>query len=127
MKLIITNAISKTELEPLKNIFNLEIIKSAARKSLLGLGISIKSSIKIPATSLSKVYLTGRGGAGRVIFLLITEKLECILVMIRAIKDKQIGVNMTVDNPKFKETLDRNLGWIIEDLKRGDYSEQVID
>ena len=44
MKLIITNAVNKTEFEPLKKVFHLEIMKTAAKKSLQGLGDNIKNS-----------------------------------------------------------------------------------
>lgn len=126
MKLIITNSIAKAEFEPLKKVFGLEIIKSAARKSLQGLGDSIKSSFKIPATSLSKIYLTSSGSAGRAIFLLQINKEKSVLVMIRTKKDKQIGVNMTIKNPGFQKVLDKNLSLIIADLERGRYSEYEI-
>lgn len=123
MKLIITDSIAKTEYEPLEDNFSTEIIKSAARKSLLGLGDRLKSSLKIPATSLSKIYLTGSGAAGRAIFLLQINKEKAVLVMIRTKKDKQIGTNMTIKNPKFQRALDKNLNSIMSDLAHGRYNE----
>jgi hypothetical protein len=126
VKLIITNAIDKAEFEPLKKTFNLEIIKNAARKSLQGLGNDIKSSFKIPATSLNKIYLTGPGSAGRAMFLLKIGEAKSVLVMIRTKKDKQIGLNMTIKNPKFKKALNKNLGLIIADLEQGNYREYEI-
>lgn len=70
MELIITAFINKAEFEPVKKNFSLEIIKTAARKALEGLGENIKSSTKIPSTILKKLYLTSQSGAGRCIFLL---------------------------------------------------------
>lgn len=127
MKLIITDGIDKAEFEPQKKIFDLEIIKDAARKSLRGLGDNIKSSFKIPATSLCKIYLTSTGGAGRALFLLKIGKEKSVLVMIRMKKDKHIGVNMTIKNPKFQKSLERNLGLIIDDLELGNYLEYGLD
>ena len=127
MKLIITNSIAKAEFEPLKKVFGLDIIKSAARKSLQGLGDSIKSSFKIPATKLSKIYLTSSGSAGRAVFLLQIAKDKSVLVMIRTKKDKQIGENMTIKNPKFQRVLDKNIGLIIDDLEQGRYFEHDIE
>ena len=123
MKLIITNSIDKAEFEPLKKVFDLEIIKSAAKKSLQGLGVGIKSSYKIPSTSLSKIYLTSAGSAGRSVFLLQIGKEKSVLVMMRTKKDKQIGANMTITNPKFKKVLNKNISLIIDDLEQGRYSE----
>lgn len=123
MKLVITDSIAKTELEPLKKVFDLEIVKSAAKKSLQGLGTGIKSSFKIPATSLSKIYLTSTGSAGRAVFLLQINKDKSVLVMLRPKSDKQVGVNMTVKNPKFQMVLDKNLSLIIDDLEKGRYVE----
>jgi len=126
VKLIITDSIEKAEFEPLKKVFGLEIIKSAAKKSLQGLGVGIKSSYQIPSTSLSKIYLTSAGSAGRSVFLLQIGKEKSVLVMMRTKKDKQIGANMTIKNPKFKNLLDKNISLIISDLERGHYSEYDI-
>ncbi len=126
MKLIITNSINKFEFEPLKKAFSLDVIKIAARKSLHGLGDSIKNSFKIPATSLSKIYLTSSAGAGRAVFLLQIDKEKSVLVIIRTKKDKQIGTNMTIKNPKFQKVLDKNLNLIIRDIEQGRYSEYDV-
>lgn len=126
MKLIITDSINKAEFEPLKKTFGLEIIKVAAKKSLQGLGDKIKSSFKIPATTLSKIYLTSSGSAGRAIFLLQINREKSVLVIIRAKKDKQIGFNMTIKHQKFQKILDKNLSLIISDLEKGLYTEYDI-
>ncbi len=126
MKLIITASIEKNELEPVYAVFDLEIIKIAAKKSLQGLGESIKSTAKIPGTVLKKVYLTRSGGAGRVIFLLKVKDEKSVLVMIRPKNDKQIGANMTVQNSKFIKVLERNLALILRDLKSGNYKEMGL-
>ena len=123
MKLIITASIKKVEFEPAKNIFDLDIIKTAAKKSLEGLGDTVKSSNKIPSTCLKKVYLTSSSGAGRVIFLLKLNSGKSVLVMIRQKQDKKIGANMTVQNPNFVKALDKNLDIILDDLQKGKYEE----
>lgn len=126
MQLIVTASIKKNEFEPLEDYFPLEAIKIAAQKSLEGLGESIKSSYKIPSTSLKKLYLTGKAGAGRAIFLLTIGTGKSALVMIRMKNDKQIGANMTVKNPKFKKALEKNLDMILCDLENEDYEEYPL-
>ncbi len=127
MKLIITDSINISEFEPLKRVYSLEIIKAAAKKSLQRLGDNIKNPFKIPATTLSKMYLTSSAGAGRAIFLLQINNEKSVLVILRTKKDKQIGTNMTVKNQKFQKVLDKNLSLIIGDLEKGKYSEYDLD
>ena len=127
MKLILTASIKKVEFEPLKRIFPLETVKVAAKKSLQGLGDNIKSSTKIPKTVLKKIYLTSTGGAGRAVFLLQISSLKSVLVMIKLKNDKQIGANMTINNPKFKKVLDKNLDLILTDLENGNFEEYELD
>lgn len=126
MKLIITASVKELEFEPLKGIFTLEVVKVAAKRSLQGLGSNIKSSIKIPKTILKKIYLTSVGGAGRAVFLLQISSRKSVLVMIRAKNDKKIGANMTIDNPKFKKALDKNLDLILSDLVKGNFEEYEL-
>ncbi|MDP4008214.1 MAG: hypothetical protein Q8P68_03415 [Candidatus Peregrinibacteria bacterium] len=123
MKLIVTALIGKMELEPIRDIFNLDILKIAAKKSLQGLGKNIKSTVEISGTILSKVYLTSSDGAGRVVFLLKVKDEKSVLIMIRHKNDKRIGANMTVQNTKFRKVLEKNLDLILSDLKKGDYEE----
>lgn len=120
MELIIAASIKKAELEPLRRIFSLNIVKIAARKSLGGLGAIIKSSTKISNARLKKISLTSSGGAGRAIFL-IEVGAKSVLVMIRLKNDKKIGGNMAIENPRFRKVLNRNLDLIFTDLKNGDY------
>lgn len=121
MKLIVTHSIDKLELNPLANTFPVEAVKAAAQKSLGGLGENVKNTKKLSSTTLSKVYLTSTGGAGRAIFLLQISSEEAILVMIRLKNDKQVGANMTVKNPKFEKVLEKNLDLILSDLKSGSF------
>lgn len=123
MKLIVTNSIGKTELKPLANTFPIEAVKAAAKKSLSGLGENIKNTKKLFSTTLSKVYLTSTGGAGRAVFLLQISAETSVLVMIRLKNDKQVGANMTVKNPKFEKVLEKNLDLIFADLKSGNFIE----
>ena len=126
MKLIVTHSIEKIELKPLANTFPVEAVKAAAKKSLSGLGENIKNTKKLSATTLSKVYLTSPGGAGRTIFLLQVSSEKAVLVLIRLKNDKQIGANMTVKNPKFEKILEKNLDLIFADLKSGKFTEYEI-
>lgn len=126
MSLVITNSIRKSELEPLEKNFPFEVIKIAASKALQGLGDEIKSSVRIPSSCLKKLYLTGKGGAGRAIFLLKINPAKIILIMLRAKNDKQIGANMTIKNPKFAKVLEKNIDTIFDELKYGNYTEYAI-
>lgn len=121
MELILTSSIKKAEYEPLQKLITFEILKKVAKKSLEGLGDTIKSSQKIQGTLLKKVYLTTTGGAARSIFLLQIDARRSVLVMARLKNDKKIGSNMTVDNPQFKRVLEKNLSSILLDLKFGRY------
>ena len=123
MKLIITSSIRKAELDPIQDVFDLKIIKIAAKKALQGLGKEIKSASKIRGTVLKKVNITSSNGAGRVIFLLKVSSEKSVLVMARSKNDKQVGANMSVQNKKFKNLLNRNLDMILEDLEEGLFEE----
>lgn len=123
MKLILTKWIKATEFEPIKDVFSLKIIKIAAEKTIQGLGKTVKSASKIPGTQLKKINLTTSGGAGRILFLLKVGKQKAVLVMLRPKNDKQIGANMSVQNPKFKKVLEKNINTILKDLEAGDYEE----
>jgi len=127
VKLIITASIKGAEFEPLQNIFSLNVIKAAAKKASTGLGKTIKSSSKIPATCLKKIPLTSSKGAGRTVFLLQLKNKKTVLVMIRLKNDKKIGRNMTIQNPKFKKALNKNINLILKDLSKGNYEEFELD
>ncbi|MEK7523420.1 MAG: hypothetical protein AAB588_00125 [Patescibacteria group bacterium] len=126
MRLILTDSIKKSELSPLEKVFPLKVIQIAARKALLGLGESIKNPMKVPFTCLKKLYLTGTSGAGRVIFLLLTNEQQSVLVMLRHKNDKKIGANMAIQNPRFKGLLERNLNLIAKDLQNGKFEASEI-
>lgn len=110
MKFILTTSIEKSEFKPVERVFSFEVMKLAAKKVLCRLGEDIKSSIKIPASSLKKLYITSTGGAGRALFLL-------------RIDVNKVGANMTIKNPHFKEALEKNLFSLIRDIENGDFEE----
>ncbi|MEK7183287.1 MAG: hypothetical protein AAB776_01490 [Patescibacteria group bacterium] len=121
MKLLIAATVRAKEYESLSRKITFEILKAAARKSLEGLGVTIKSSRKQAGTLLKKVYITTPSGAARVIFLIQIDADKAILVMLRLKTDKQIGSNMTVDNPDFRKVLERNIESIVRDIKSHRY------
>ena len=123
MKFILTTSIKESELKPVERVFSLGIMKLAAKKVLDGLGKDIKSSVRIPAASLKKLYLTSTGGAGRALFLLRIDVNKVALVMIRLKNDKKVGANMTIKNPNFKRALGKNLFLLIRDIENGDFEE----
>lgn len=123
MKLLITKSIQAAELEVYQETFTLDVIKAAAKKAIQGLGKTIKSASKVSGTQLKKMNLTTSSGAGRVLFLLRVGKDKAVLVMLRPKNDKQIGANMSIENAKFKQVLEKNIDMILEDLKAGHYEE----
>jgi len=123
MKLVITKSIQTAEFDPSAEIFPLDIIKTAAVKAIVGLGKNIKNSSKLTGTRLKKTNLTTSNGAGRVLFLLKIGRGKAVLVMLRHKNDKKIGGNMSVENPKFKKALEKNIDMLLKDLKAGNYEE----
>lgn len=121
MRLVIADSIYEKEFKPLELIFPIDLIRMAAKKSMCGLGENIKNSSKIPSTVLKKVYLTSSGGAGRVVFLLQVGGESSFLVILRLKRDKNVGENMTISNPKFKKALEKNLDLIFGEMKQGKY------
>lgn len=117
MRLIITKCIEKTEVEPFDKIFSLDVLKNAARKTIGGLGKTIKSTLPIQNTQLKKLNLTSKGSAGRAVFLLKINSEDVVLVMLKAKSDKKVGANMTVQNTFFKQLLDKNLDSILQDFE----------
>jgi len=126
VKLVLTASIKKAEFGPLEKTFSLEVIKAVAKKSLQGLGKEIKSTVKISTTTLKKISLTSTGGAGRAVFLLMIGKEKAVLVMLRLKNDKQIGVNMSVQNLKFKKILEKNITLLLKDIENGDFEQYEI-
>jgi len=43
--------------------------------------------------------------------------------MIRLKNDKKIGANITIKNPKFVKTLDKNLDLVLKDIENEDFDE----
>ena len=43
--------------------------------------------------------------------------------MVRLKNDKKIGENMSIENSKFKKTLDKNLALLMKDIENDDYEE----
>lgn len=122
MKLILCHSILKKEIKPLLKYFSRGDLKKATLKASSGLGAKLKSS-KIPNSQLVKVYMTGKGGAGRLIVLIYLGKDYYVPVVLRLKKDKEIGANMSNENIAFQNLLDKNLDLIINDLKSGDFEK----
>lgn len=126
MELIITKSIKEKEWKPLEKIVTWNVLKTAAKKSLDGLGIKVKNSIKIPKTCLQKIHITTPGGAGRAIFLLQINDKKTVLVMMRLKNDKRIGANMAIENQRFKKELEKNLDDIVRDLQSKNYEKYEL-
>jgi hypothetical protein len=120
MKLILCHSILKKEIKPLLEYFSRGDLKKVAMNASDGLCAKLKST-KIPDTQLVKVYMTGRGGAVRLVVLVYLGKDYYVPVVLRLKKDKLIGSNMSSMNRAFQNVLDKNLDLIVMDLKNGNF------
>jgi len=106
--------------------FPMEKIIACAKKAKTGLGIGIGKST-LPNSRIIKLKTTGRKGAGRVVYILITDNESgqkiTYPILFRLKKDKKIGENFSFKNKAFKEAYDKNLFLILEDLRSGNFKE----
>jgi shikimate 5-dehydrogenase len=124
----ICNSIFKKELEPLFKNFSLEDIIKAARKVKKGLGVSLGKS-DFPNTQSIKFKLTGKGGAGRAIYLVTIKegKRDVVyLAMVKLKKDKKFGENLSLKNKEVKKEYHKNLDLIINDIKSKEFKDYKI-
>lgn len=108
MKIIFPKTISKKE-----NIENekMEIIKAV----LKGIFVVIKG-ISLPKYSnLIKIYTTTVAGARRIVFLADMSTGENVFLFYRS-KNDEIGKNISVKNPKFKNELIKYLRILDKDI-----------
>jgi hypothetical protein len=119
MKLIIPNSVKKLDL--FEKIFTLQILKNAARKSLLGLGYKIK----IPANNLliSKINITTKSVAARALYLIQLKDEIAVFILIRKKSDKLLGQNMSIQNSQLEHVLSKYLDLIYKDLASNNYQE----
>lgn len=122
MRIILCHSILKKEINPLLKYFSKGDIKKYTEKAERGLATEIKGSA-IPNTKLVKVYMTGRGGAGRMIVLIYVKKDYYLPALVRLKKDKIVGMNLSKGNQAFQDLLDRNLSLIVQDLGEGNFDE----
>jgi hypothetical protein len=122
MKILLCHSILKREITPLLEYFSKGDIRKYVWRVAGGLGVEIKGS-QIPATKLIKVYMTSRGGAGRMVVLIYVKKDYCLPVIARLKNDKIVGTNLSKGNPAFQDLLEKNLELIVQDLRDGDFEE----
>lgn len=116
------HSILKKEINPLLKYFSKGDIKKYVEKAERGLATEIKGST-IPNTKLVKVYMTGRGGAGRMIVLIYVKKDYYLPALVRLKKDKIVGMNLSKGNQAFQNLLNKNLSLIAQDLGEGSFNE----
>ncbi len=122
MRIILCHSILKKEVNPLLKYFSKGDIKKYAEKVAGGLGVEIKGAT-IYASKLIKVYMTGRGGAGRMIVMIYVKKDYYLPALIRLKKDKIVGMNLSKGNLVFQDLLRKNLSLIMKDLAEGKFEE----
>jgi len=122
VKIILCYSVLNRELKPLLKYFSKGDIKKNVLKVARGLGVEIGGSF-IEGTKLVKVYMTGRGGAGRMIVLVYVSKNYYLPVVVRLKKDKIVGSNLSKGNEAFQKLLEENLGLLMKDLENGDFEQ----
>lgn len=122
MRIILCHSILKREINPLLKYFSKGDIKKYVEKAERGLATEIKGTT-IPNTKLVKVYMTGRGGAGRMIVLIYVKRDYYLPALVRLKKDKIVGTNLSKGNQAFQDLLNKNLSLIVQDLGEGNFDE----
>ncbi|MFA6305972.1 MAG: hypothetical protein WC651_04610 [Candidatus Gracilibacteria bacterium] len=122
MRIILCHSILKREINPLLEYFSKGDIKKYVEKAERGLATEIKGST-IPNTKIVKVYMTGRGGAGRMIVLIYVKRDYYLPALVRLKKDKIVGMNLSKGNQAFQDLLNKNLSLIVQDLGEGNFDE----
>lgn len=116
MKLIFSHRIKKRELGKNPDSHDLEVIYRSCKKDIYD-----PINGEIPAgTQLIKVYATSTSGAKRIVFLLEMETGDRFFLFYRD-KDDEIGENVTIKNPLFRETLHKYLDILAEDIVSNDF------
>lgn len=95
--------------------FPKEILLKVAIKTAKGLGKKIGG---IADGVLLKNSLTGKGGAGRVVFLFLKNKEEITFLFLALKKDKKIGENVTLKNATVKKEIEKNLDLVAKDAAK---------
>ena len=119
----------RKELKSLEKNFSISDIIYSAKKVKNGIGTKIKG-IFLPNTNIIKINLTGKGGAGRIIYLvsiLKNKKIKYIYPLILCLKkNKTLGKNLSPQNKHFTQLIDKNLELFIQDYKNNDFEEYEI-
>lgn len=110
MKIIFAKTIAKKE--GLKSIEKVWLIKSYSK----GIFQVIKGEALPIGASLVKLYMTTIAGARRAVFMRDVKTNDGFFLMFRS-KNDSIGVNISIKNPKFRETLRKYLLLLKEDIK----------
>jgi hypothetical protein len=120
--IVITKFFLRSELKPLKNQLNLKDVFEGAKRIDKNLGISIKNPVKFSNLRFFKIRL-GRSVKERMIVFLYVGKGKIVPLLLRLKKDKEFGVNMSMNNKKIIELLRINFENVIKDLENGDFEE----
>ena len=102
-------------------------ISAADKKALLEgarvcLGASIAGHGLPKGTRLLKAYATTKPGPRRILYLLVIQKKD-LLVLFHRPKQDDVGANMSPKNPAFNSALTRHLDLLRDDLADGRIEE----
>lgn len=119
MKIVLCKFFVEKEFKPLQRHFSKNDILKAGKKIQAGLGTPLQSPLA--KTKLVKVYLTGKSGAGRALFLAQLEDKYYAPLILRLKSDKKIGENMSMVNTTFNKLLDKYLDCMIDDIEKNKF------
>ena len=123
--LIFSKYIAQHEFKPLKKHLKIEDIFEGARKAIKGLGQQIKLPNKNAKFYFAKVRI-GTNNSGRMIVFLVAGNNKVVPLLIRLKKDKQLGMNMSANNPKVVTQMDKNLSHVLKDIEEGKFEEFAL-
>jgi hypothetical protein len=125
LKLIIPHSMRKKDFGKEIDKNQLQVIKKAFSKPFLPLS---GKGLRIPKkTKLIKTYATSLNGAIRIVFLLLLENKNKVLLFYKPKKDKKIGENITLKNKDFVVELEKRLLQINKDYINNEYEVITID
>lgn len=119
----ICNTIKKQELDKLSDYFSIEDIKKAYLKANNWIWNNIWKLDN--SVILRKIYLTSKTSAWRLLFLFFISKNIFIPIILRLKNDKLIWNNLSMNNKKFVNLLNKNFDLVEKDLLNKNYIDYM--
>lgn len=120
--LILTEYIAKHEFKPLNRYLSLDEVISGAGKVVKGFAVEMKAPRPTQGYRFFKVRIGKRNNARMIVFVVVENK-TVVPVLIRLKKDKTLGMNMAMNDPKVVAQINKNLDCVFLDIKNKRYQE----